>query len=132
MLPETRNGEIVLVEQFRPCLETRTLELPGGLLEPGEEPAASVARELEEETGYRVGGELTFLGKLYPDTGRLENRLWCFHATGVEPVPDWRPEPGMTPHLMTKAEFKAAIMSGRFAAALHVAIVGLAALHNRF
>jgi 8-oxo-dGTP pyrophosphatase MutT (NUDIX family) len=44
-------GERVLV-QFRPL--PPGWELPGGHCEPGEDPALTAAREVEEETGYRV------------------------------------------------------------------------------
>ncbi|MBI2983985.1 MAG: NUDIX hydrolase, partial [Chloroflexi bacterium] len=55
VLPITRSGEVVMVKQFRFGSQEVSLELPGGVVDPGEEPAASVARELEEETGYRAG-----------------------------------------------------------------------------
>ncbi|MGQ0663481.1 MAG: NUDIX hydrolase [Pseudomonadota bacterium] len=132
VLAETPAGDVILVEQFRPALETTTLELPGGLLGPGEDPAACAARELAEETGFVASEGLVSLGVLAADTGRLENRLRCFHARGLAPLPGWQPEPGIARVLMPKAQFKDAILSGRFEHALHVAIVGLAMLHGRF
>ncbi len=59
----TLNDEIVLVRQFRFGTREFTLELPGGLMEPGETPQANAARELAEETGYS-GSEWAFLGKI--------------------------------------------------------------------
>ncbi len=46
--------EVVLVREFRPGPEEWLLELPGGHVDPGEEPAAAAARELYEETGYEA------------------------------------------------------------------------------
>ena len=48
-------GELILVRQFRPAVETWTLEVPAGLLEQGESPEACARREVLEETGYEAG-----------------------------------------------------------------------------
>jgi ADP-ribose pyrophosphatase len=57
----TPEDQLILVRQYRFGIEAPTLEIPGGLVEPGEEPAAAAARELEEETGY-APGRLVALG----------------------------------------------------------------------
>ena len=44
----TPDGRIPIVRQYRPAIEAFTWELPAGLLERGEEPAAAAARELLE------------------------------------------------------------------------------------
>ena len=54
VLTMTRHGTFVLVQQFRPVIERWTLEFPGGLRGPGEQPDATAARELREETGFVV------------------------------------------------------------------------------
>ncbi|MCM0018612.1 MAG: NUDIX hydrolase [Tagaea sp.] len=132
LLAVTSADEVVLVRQYRPALERVTLELPGGLVDGDLDPGATVARELEEEAGFRVRGAPEFLGTLDPDTGRLENRFHCFVAPGIEPLPDWRAEPGLERLLVPKAEFLDMIRSGAFPTALHVALVGLAVLKGRF
>jgi len=48
----TPDRHIVMVEQFRYGTNQVTLEIPGGVVEPGEEPARTCERELLEETGY--------------------------------------------------------------------------------
>lgn len=52
IIPITREGKIVMVEQYRKPLERSIIEIPAGKLEPGEKPAFTATRELEEETGY--------------------------------------------------------------------------------
>ncbi|MFI5735340.1 NUDIX hydrolase [Kribbella sp. NPDC051587] len=52
VLPLTPDGRIVTVRMFRPGPDSVVTNLPGGLIDPGEEPEAGGARELEEETGY--------------------------------------------------------------------------------
>src|ERR1700674_5246747 len=46
------DGQVLLVRQMRPAVGTHLLELPAGLVDPGEEPIDSARRELAEETGY--------------------------------------------------------------------------------
>ena len=48
----TLDDKILLIRQYRPALDSYILELPAGLIEPGEAPAYACKRELVEETGY--------------------------------------------------------------------------------
>jgi ADP-ribose diphosphatase len=77
-------GELILVRQFRPAVETWTLEVPAGMLERGESPEACARREVLEETGYE-GGQFECLGTLRPNVGRMSNHMWCFVATDLRP-----------------------------------------------
>ena len=45
-------GRVVLVDQYRPPLDRRTLEMPAGGIEEGETPEEAIAREVLEETGF--------------------------------------------------------------------------------
>jgi 8-oxo-dGTP pyrophosphatase MutT (NUDIX family) len=76
-------GRVVLVRQYRHGYGGLSLELPGGVVDPGETDVLAVAaRELREETGY-VGGSLTRLTTLSVDPARYANRLHLVRATGV-------------------------------------------------
>jgi len=52
VLPLTPDGRIVTIRIFRPGPDQVVTNLPGGLVEVGEDPAVAGVRELEEETGY--------------------------------------------------------------------------------
>ncbi len=57
----TRSGDLVLVRQYRHGVDRVTLEIPGGVIDPGEDPAAAAVRELLEETGW-AGGAPELIG----------------------------------------------------------------------
>ena len=52
IVPITRDGNLVLIREFRYPLNSWVVGLPAGLVEPGEDLAMAVDRELREETGY--------------------------------------------------------------------------------
>jgi len=59
----TPRDELVMVRQYRHGEGRVTLEIPGGLVDPGESAAAAAARELLEETGYRAGSVESFVAR---------------------------------------------------------------------
>jgi ADP-ribose pyrophosphatase len=131
VLAITASGEIPLVRQFRPALARVTLELPAGIIDQAETPAAVAERELFEETGFRVCGSVIPLGTLRPDTGRLQNQSWCFFAH-AERVSDWTPEPRVERVIHTRQSLRSAILDGTFDHALHIAVINLALLRGCF
>lgn len=51
----TSDNKVVVAEQFRPGPNKSMNELPGGMIEPGEDPEQAARREFREETGYEAG-----------------------------------------------------------------------------
>ncbi|NNN69262.1 NUDIX hydrolase [Vibrio sp. 3-2(1)] len=79
ILPITEQGDIILINQFRPSLKKWLLELPAGTLEKEELPAECAHRELEEETGYSAS-ELITLGQVTPLAGFCDEIQHLFVA----------------------------------------------------
>jgi len=72
----TPEQQLVMVEQYRHGSNTVELEIPGGMMDPGEtDPVATGVRELREETGYE-GGRARLLGRVHANPAILSNT--CF------------------------------------------------------
>jgi len=80
-----RGGELLLVEQFRHGVDASTLEVIGGVCNPGEDPALTARRELLEETGHEAGQWLS-LGSCRPNPAVQNNRCHFFLARDCAPV----------------------------------------------
>jgi ADP-ribose pyrophosphatase len=83
-LPLFDDGSIALVRQWRYPLNRYSLEIPAGRIEPGDTPEQTVARELEEELGYRAR-EFHKISEFNVAPGYCEERLFVYLATGLEP-----------------------------------------------
>lgn len=129
VLAVTTDGRVVIVRQYRPAMDAYTLELPGGLLDPGEDVKTALRRELYEETGMRPG-RLQKVGRLKVDTGRLMNTAWGFVALDCEADLAWKPEAGTEMRLVPREDYYDMILRGEFNHGFHVAITGLAIMHG--
>ncbi len=79
MIVLTERREIVLVRQYRHGTGDVTLEIPGGMVDPGETPLQAAQREVLEETGYRAE-RWEPLGRLAPNPAFLTNHTHVFLA----------------------------------------------------
>lgn len=85
VVPLTPAGELVLVRQYRHGSRSVTLEIPGGMVDPGEDPAAAAARELVEETGYQ-GAAPEPLCAVNPNPALFGNTCHTFVVRDTVPV----------------------------------------------
>ncbi|MFP4067644.1 MAG: NUDIX hydrolase [Spirochaetaceae bacterium] len=79
----TRNPEgrecFVLVRQFRQGARRLTIELPGGMVDDGEDPEDAARRELKEETGF-TADRLIRVGSVSPNPAIMDNTAYTFVA----------------------------------------------------
>jgi 8-oxo-dGTP pyrophosphatase MutT (NUDIX family) len=84
LLPDER---VLFVRQWRFGLAAPTLEIPGGMVDDGEEARDAAARELWEETGYRAG-TIEAVGEVHPNPAFISNRCRTFVARDLVQVGD--------------------------------------------
>ncbi|WP_169975217.1 NUDIX hydrolase [Tautonia rosea] len=121
LTPENR---LILVEQFRAGSATESLEPPGGLLDPGEDPIQAGARELLEETGY-AGDPPIVLGTVWACPSLLTSRITTILIRNARKVAEPNCDEGeeLRLHLVPSREVPALIRNGKIGHAL--AIQGL-------
>jgi ADP-ribose pyrophosphatase len=83
MVPVLADGSLLFVTQYRHAAGRRLLELPAGTLEPGEAPAAAVARELQEEVGH-LPGRVMPLGGFFVAPGYTSEYIHLFACLDLE------------------------------------------------
>jgi ADP-ribose pyrophosphatase len=87
VVPLTSSGEVVMIRQFRHGIGAETLEIPGGMVDAGEDPISAASRELLEETGYRAA-KIEQIGAVNPNPALFGNRLHSYVAHGCTRVAD--------------------------------------------
>ena len=83
VIARTLAGELILIRQFRCGSNALSWELPGGIIDEGEDLVAAGLRELREETGYSAqSGQ--YIGRCRPNPAILNNHCHFVFADKVE------------------------------------------------
>lgn len=103
----TKQGEFVMISQYRHGVKQTRYELVAGCCEEGESAEQSARRELLEEAGYG-GGEWREFMRTAPNPSNQNNFTTTFLALGVERVGEQQTEASedIQVHLMSRAEVR--------------------------
>lgn len=77
------DGKALFVSQYRHAVRRQMLEIPAGMIEPGEDPRETARRELQEETGYQAG-RMAFLASFYTSPGVVDEVIYLYLAEDLK------------------------------------------------
>jgi ADP-ribose diphosphatase len=123
-----------MVRQYRHGISAFTLEIPGGMMDPGEsDPMAAARRKMIEETGYD-SANVVELGRVHPNPAIQPNYCYFFPARSARKVR--KPQLDATEEetevvLVPMAKIKGLIASGRITHALMIAAFSFFQLYKR-
>lgn len=113
VLAMTADDQVVVARQFRPGPDRVLLDLPGGIVDSGEDIGQAAARELREETGYAASSL------------EIAGRTWAFGASTwrrhvaiardcqlVGAVSSWGGDEYCEPVLLSLGDFRQVLRSG--------------------
>jgi ADP-ribose diphosphatase len=133
IIPLTRAREVVMVRQWRHGISGFTLEIPGGMVDPGDpSPAAAARREMLEETGYD-SSRVIELGRIHPNPALEANLLHMYLARDVRFVETPRLDGGAEEtqvELVRLRDIKRLIADGTISHALVIAAFSFFHLYN--
>jgi len=128
IVPLTREGEVLLVRQYRKAVDQWLVEIPAGTIEPGEEVEACLERELAEEVGVRAG-RYEKITSFFPSPGFLTEVLHIYLATDLTPYELEREEEDLHILRVPLAQAKEMVRRGEIKDAKSIIGILLAAEH---
>ncbi len=108
VLARNDDGKFLVQKEYSYPPDEVLFQLPGGGLEPGEDPTAGAAREFAEEAG--LAGDLSLLGWFYHNNRRSKQRMFVYLATNLtEAKAEPDPEELFEDHWFTESEIDSMI-----------------------
>jgi ADP-ribose pyrophosphatase len=116
----TEDNKILMVHQYRHAAGILSLEIPGGVIDPGETAGQGIRRELLEETGYEFN-DFEHLCTIYANPSTANNNTTCYLARGGKKVQGQHldAQEQIVVETFTIAEVKQLLTDNKIAQALH-------------
>ena len=87
IIPITKEKKVIMIKQYRFGSQEISLEIPGGMVDAGEDALPAAIREMKEETGYD-SEEVHTIGKISPNPALMSNHTYSYVAYNVEKTGD--------------------------------------------
>jgi len=125
----TEDNEVLLIKQYRHAADVVLLEIPGGVVDAGEDPKAAIRRELLEETGHQFD-DIEFISVIYPNPSTGTNRCHAFLARGGKLVQGQKLDAHeqIIVEKVSISKLKQLLFDQKFGQALHVTAIFYALL----
>lgn len=123
IIPVTKEGNIVLIHQYRHGTERIEVEIPGGVVDPADaSPLLGAEREMLEETGY-TAEKIVQIGEVAPNPAILDNRCYTFLALGAtrQHTPQFDGSEDIVVEEVPLAQIPTLIQTGKISHALVIA-----------
>ena len=116
----TEDNKILMVHQYRHAAGIVSLEIPGGVIDDGEQPEQAIRRELLEETGY-LFEDFEPLCTVYANPSTANNHTYCYLAKGGKKVQEQAldDQEEIVVEAFTIPEVKQLLAENKIAQALH-------------
>ncbi|MBX2905242.1 MAG: NUDIX hydrolase [Taibaiella sp.] len=116
----TEDNKVLMVKQYRHAAGIISTEVPGGVIDPGEQPIDAARRELMEETGYQFD-DIELMATVYPNPATANNVTYLYLARGGRKVAEQNLDENeqLTVHALTIPEVKQLLLENRIEQALH-------------
>ena len=121
VVARTQEGRIVVVRQYRFGTGHLTSEIPGGMVEPGEDHREAAVRELREESGF-TSERWIYLGAVEPNPAIMNNRCHQWLAEEAVQSAPLSPDEGedITVETLSIPEIREEIRQGFFCHSLAI------------
>jgi ADP-ribose pyrophosphatase len=123
VLAMTPDSQTLLVRQYRPAIERFSLEL--GMVDPGEDPHTTAAREILEQTGYPTIS-IERIGLSATCSSRISNATHSFFVRTGDRAAGFVEEPGVQVTSVLPSELRQLVLSGEFGEQTHLGVLAQA------
>ncbi|NQW30007.1 MAG: NUDIX hydrolase [Ignavibacteria bacterium] len=134
IMPLTKRGTIILVEQYRHGTNSITLEIPGGVANRGEDLRLAAQRECAEETGFSSNAPAQLLGVIQPNPAFMSNvcNVYVWDDCELNGLQELDPMEDIVVREIEIKDFFAKIRNGEIQHSLVVSAAALLLLKRKF